>query len=115
MTQVHNHGPDEGRGLDCNEHRTADGRLVGACMTPGRETTDRVIRLTEMQPVPPPPIRVEIVSGEPSPAVGWVDVIGGTAIIYNRAAYPEPVATGYLAVHADGTVRFVAGNRWEPK
>ena len=28
---VHNHGPAEGRGLDCNERRTADGGLRGAC------------------------------------------------------------------------------------
>lgn len=29
---VHNHGPEEGPGLACNERRV-DGRLVGACMT----------------------------------------------------------------------------------
>jgi len=28
---VHNHGPAEGRGLDCNERRDAGGSLRGAC------------------------------------------------------------------------------------
>jgi len=29
---VHNHGPSDGRGLDCNERRTADGSLRGTCL-----------------------------------------------------------------------------------
>lgn len=29
---VHNHGPYEGEGLDCNETRLSDGSLRGACM-----------------------------------------------------------------------------------
>lgn len=29
---VHNHGPDEGRGLDCPETELANGRRVGACL-----------------------------------------------------------------------------------
>ena len=30
--EVHNHGPHEGRGLDCPEYTTKDGRLRGACI-----------------------------------------------------------------------------------
>lgn len=33
--KVHNHGPTEGRGLDCPERRT-DAGLVGACLTERR-------------------------------------------------------------------------------
>lgn len=29
---VHNHGPNEGGGLDCGEYLREDGRLYGACM-----------------------------------------------------------------------------------
>lgn len=29
---VHNHGPAEGRGLDCPERRLPDGTLRGACL-----------------------------------------------------------------------------------
>jgi len=29
---VHNHGPEEGAGLSCNEIRLPDGRLKGACL-----------------------------------------------------------------------------------
>lgn len=29
---VHNHGPDEGDGLDCPERRLSDGTLRGKCM-----------------------------------------------------------------------------------
>lgn len=29
---VHNHGPEEGRGLACAEHRLPDGRLKGWCL-----------------------------------------------------------------------------------
>lgn len=47
---VHNHGPEEGRGLRCNEMRIGDGDgdLIGACMaryairyTPGTEMARR--------------------------------------------------------------------------
>lgn len=31
-TQVHNHGPEEGRGVRCPETVLADGRRVGACL-----------------------------------------------------------------------------------
>lgn len=31
-TDVHNHGPDEGPGLQCRETRQPDGRLRGQCM-----------------------------------------------------------------------------------
>jgi hypothetical protein len=31
---VHNHRPDEGRGLDCPETRLPDGTLRGACLSP---------------------------------------------------------------------------------
>lgn len=34
---VHNHGPEEGRGLDCPE-RMVDGLLLGACMLPASWT-----------------------------------------------------------------------------
>lgn len=34
MSNVHNHGPSEGRGTFCPERRTADGRLIGACLDP---------------------------------------------------------------------------------
>jgi len=30
---VHNHGPEEGAGLSCNERRLPGGSLLGACMT----------------------------------------------------------------------------------
>lgn len=33
---VHNHGPDEGAGVACPEHRDARGRLVGECLTANR-------------------------------------------------------------------------------
>lgn len=29
---VHNHGPSEGRGIDCAEKRMPDGRLKGWCL-----------------------------------------------------------------------------------
>ena len=29
---VHNHGPDQGKGLDCGERRLADGTLRGHCL-----------------------------------------------------------------------------------
>lgn len=32
---VHNHGPSEGRGLDCGEYRTAHGTLRGHCLDAG--------------------------------------------------------------------------------
>lgn len=30
-TNVHNHGPDDGRGIGCGESRLADGSLIGWC------------------------------------------------------------------------------------
>lgn len=35
--RVHNHGPHRGRGLDCPERFTADGRLRGACLPDNSE------------------------------------------------------------------------------
>lgn len=32
MSVVHNHGPAEGRGLDCAESVQEDGSLIGACL-----------------------------------------------------------------------------------
>jgi hypothetical protein len=32
VSNVHNHGPNEGRGTFCPERRNVDGRLVGACL-----------------------------------------------------------------------------------
>ncbi len=32
MTEVHNHGPSEGRGLYCSERVLPDGSLRGACI-----------------------------------------------------------------------------------
>lgn len=40
---VHNHGPEEGAGLSCNESRLPDGSLKGACMSDER-TLSEVIR-----------------------------------------------------------------------
>jgi len=31
---VHNHGPEEGEGLDCPETQRLDGSLKGACLPP---------------------------------------------------------------------------------
>lgn len=38
---VHNHGPEEGVGLACNESRLPDGSLRGACTMP--EQNDKKI------------------------------------------------------------------------
>ena len=35
--RVHDHGPEDGPGLACNETRLPDGTLRGACLTPGVE------------------------------------------------------------------------------
>lgn len=37
---VHNHGPEEGVGLACNESRLPDGSLRGACMSKKLPTPD---------------------------------------------------------------------------
>lgn len=34
---VHNHGPEDGEGLNCNELRLPDGSLRGACLITGEE------------------------------------------------------------------------------
>ena len=36
-TPVHDHGPEDGPGLNCNEHRDPTGRLVGNCLSAGNE------------------------------------------------------------------------------
>ena len=37
---VHNHGPAEGRGLDCGERRMPNGLLRGWCLEPASDNTD---------------------------------------------------------------------------
>lgn len=39
---VHNHGPEEGAGLACNESRLPDGSLLGACQPNGYEAARRL-------------------------------------------------------------------------
>lgn len=34
MMELHNHGPEQGHGLACNEIRCSDGSVIGACQFP---------------------------------------------------------------------------------
>jgi len=47
---VHNHGPAEGRGLDCGEVRLPDGTLRGRCLI----TADKLAAAHAVKPKPTP-------------------------------------------------------------
>lgn len=58
-TVVHNHGPEEGRGLYCPEYRGPDGKLEGECIQMDRawsEYHDRRLVPSAIKPTlwPPP-------------------------------------------------------------
>jgi hypothetical protein len=44
---VHNHGPEEGAGLACNESRLPDGSLQGVCLMPKEPDYRRFIKPTK--------------------------------------------------------------------